>query len=61
MTEPLDVEILEPEARSAPSVLEVRGLVKIEEIRLERTKIRSLAIVAVFALLAWAAVCHATC
>ena len=61
MTEHVDVEILEPEPRSTANTAEIRAMVKIEELKLERTKFRSAALVMAIALLSWAAVCHATC
>ena len=60
MIDPIHVEFLDP-TPPTPNADEVRALVKIEELRLERTKIRSGAVVIAIGLLSWAAVCHATC
>lgn len=59
MTERVEVEIIEP--GSEPSSREVAALVKIEQLKLERTRVRSIAAVVCVALVSWAAVCHATC
>lgn len=61
MIERVAVEIVDEPTRSPVSAGEVAALVKVEQIKLERTKLHSLAAVVCVALLSWAAVCHATC
>ena len=62
MSKPLEVEIIEPGSYPARvSEIEVKGLVRVEEIRLERTKIRSIAAIVIASIFGLVGTCHAIC
>lgn len=60
MTDPIIVEV-DHEPRHSASDIEVRGLVRVEEIRLERTKFRSVCAVIIAAIFGFVGTCHAIC
>lgn len=60
MTEPTVVEIERDPPRSAAE-FEVRGLVRVEEIRLERAKIRSFTMIVIAGIFGFVGTCYVIC
>jgi hypothetical protein len=59
--DPIEVEILEPRAVPSPSDREIRALVRVEELRLERTKVRMIGVIVVASIAGFVGTCHAIC
>lgn len=61
MKEHVEVEIDREPPRPSASDVEVRALVRVEEIRLERTKFRTIGMMVVAGIAGFVGTCHAIC
>ena len=61
MTQPIVVEIEPEPRRPSPTDIEIKALVRVEEIRLERTKFRWISAIVIAGIFGFVGTCHVIC